>query len=459
VNLRHLLEKLSYDLFMSARVFLLLVALHLLSATVLLSRAICAPLDPIPQTTSSSRQFIVFSRDPKLRIATASQLEEIKNVWLDVAGRPDRWEHPILVLFTENPLARRGPGNVFLTTLIGDANRKRLQIDVTDRTQIATPEFAATVFDALAMAAAMDANPNFRAEDFRRPPLWISQGLVQQLLARKNPPPGGLIEGLVQSGRTPSLASVMRQRSLPASLTEQTIFRMLSFALLRTAIESPGGANAMKAYLRSIALNQTDPGMDGFLAAFPTIGGAESLERLWMLTLARLALPARTNILTARETRAELDKILAIRMDVPQKGGSIETLEGAAALPHVASGPGGQRLAMGIATSLLSLETRANPLWLPLVRSLREIALELARKPRANVRKRINQALETRKLLDECTVQIEDYLNWFEVNRIGRPDPAFAQMFRMQESSFQPAPRTDTLSLTMDKMEALFGTR
>jgi hypothetical protein len=178
-----------------------------------------------------------------------------------------------------------------------------------------------------------------------------------------------------------------------------------------------------------------------------------------MLTLARLALPARTNILTARETRAELDKILAIRMDVPQKGGSIETLEGAAALPHVASGPGGQRLAMGIATSLLSLETRANPLWLPLVRSLREIALELARKPRANVRKRINQALETRKLLDECTVQIEDYLNWFEVNRIGRPDPAFAQMFRMQESSFQPAPRTDTLSLTMDKMEALFGTR
>lgn len=418
---------------------------------------VAAPLDPIPQSTSTSRQFTVFSRDPKVRMTTASLAEEIKNVWLDVVGRPDRWQHPILIVPGSGPV--KGREDIRVMLLVGDANMKRIQIDVPDARSMDSPEFAAAVYEALLMASAMDQNPSISAKAVRRPPVWIPQALTQQFLSRKNPPPGGLIEGLMQSGRTPTVTSVLKQKNPPSSVMERTVFRILSFALLRTLIESPGAAVEARAYLRTISLDSTDPGMEGLLAAFPSIGNADSLERLWTLSLARIALPTRTKQLEMRETREELVRILALRAEVPRRGGGTEVLEGAAALPALAAEQGGARFAMNIATQLMQLETRAHPLWLPVVSSLRETALELARKPRANVRKKLDGAIETLALLEDRGTRIEDFLNWVEVNRVGRPDPVFAEMLRMQEETFDAPPRKDALSLYMDKMESVYRLR
>jgi hypothetical protein len=406
---------------------------------------------PPPSSTSTCRQFLAFSRDRDLRARTLDFAEQVKKSWLEAMALPDRWQFPILILFHET--GRWRSSEPFTISFLGDGEgSNRWQIEVRDPEAAATPEMAAKLFQVLILELhAREAAPR-PGRPVKLPPLWLTEGLLQNLLSRRQAPPVQLIENLVNNPRPPTALSVLRQKALPASVTEQVVFRLLAYSLLRTMLEAPGGPSKLTTLLR-----QNPPGEipeDALLAAYPEWqNNWEILERNWLLTLARLNHTSRTGFLTLRETRQELGRLLAARASLPRKDGTIEELTGAAAYSAIAREQGGPRALVGRGNQLLQLELRAHPLYQPIVREYREILFELARRPKWKPGRRLERVEATRLDLDQRAQSFDEVMDWFEANQTTAPDPAFQQILRLQAEVLTSENRTDAISRSLDRYD------
>jgi hypothetical protein len=81
-----------------------------------------------------------------------------------------------------------------------------------------------------------------------------------------------------------------------------------------------------------------------------------------------------------------------------------------------------------IEIELLGLEFRGHPLLRPVVAEYRQVASLLARKPKAKVAKRLEEAAKIRQLIVERERNTRDYLNWFEATQVDTStDPLLEQ--------------------------------
>lgn len=404
---------------------------------------------PPPSSTSTSRQFTVFSRDRDLRSRTLDLAERVKKSWLETMRLPDRWAFPILLVFNES--GRWRGSDPFAISFLSDGESSfRWQLEIRDSNAANTPEMTAKLFQLLLLEFSTRENPPKPGGSIKLPPLWITEALVQNLLSRRQPPPVQLIENLVNNPRPPTAQSIFRQRSLPSSITEQIVFRLLSYSLLRTLLEAPSGPERLANLLRLPPEGELPD--QNILAAFPEWqGNWEILERNWLLTLARLNHTSRTGFLSMRETRQNLIQLLTAQASKVNRDGSITEVTGAEAFTLIVREPGGPRTLNHQGGLLLQLEVRAHPLYQPIVREYREILLELARKPKWKPGRRLERVEITRAELDQRTSAMEDHLDWFEANQTTAPDPGFRQILRLQAEVLTPDSRTDVISRSLDR--------
>jgi len=419
----------------------------------LFAQPVTAPALSRP-SISTSRQFIVYSSDGNLRSLAAGLAEESKEVWLEVIGPPDQWQMPIYVYFPEE--VRRRPRQPFQISIVeGDGSAIRLELVFWDRQILKNPVFPAAILQALAIEFAARTQPPRAGQTMQFAPLWLTEAMVQEVLGKKQPMPGQLLEGVMSGARPPTVAGLFRQRNLPGSVTEQTTFRLLSLALLKTLLNSPEGRQGFRQFCAHP--ENFDTGAEAIFQSFPSFEGQmQTLERQWALTIARMSFTSRARLLSFVETRRELARILDLQTEsAPGRDDSIP-LTGADAFMPLARSQGGPRLMMGVVGQLMQLELRSHPLYQPLIREYREIAHNLARRPRSNQRRRVEATNELVESAERFADRIEDAMNVYEVNRAGASDPQFGQMLRLQDEVFQEAPRRDALSLALDAAEARF---
>jgi hypothetical protein len=401
-------------------------------------------------TVSSSRQFTVEAENPRLRSNCASFVEQIRQVWIELLGpEAGRWELPIYVQFP--PDQRRRPrAGVTLGAVTGDGNQTRLQLTIWDPNLVGTPELASWIFQALALEYAARSTPLERSS--RLAPPWMTQAWVQTWLARREPVPTQMLEGLMSGSRPPTASSLLRRRAPAGSLTEATTFRILSWSLWRTLAEFPDGRPGLRHLVK--ILPGTDLNQEDILAAFPSLENQwERLERQWSLVLARQSYTNRTRLLSLQETGRELQKLLDLKGELPVRGGEPEAVEGPLAMQAIARMDGGTHALNRLTNQLVLLETRANPLLAPIIREYREISFLLTRRPRSNHRQRITDNMELQQRIQAWGSKISDEMNTFEVNRQGPSDPMFQQMLRTQTEAFTPEPRRDAISTALDLLE------
>jgi len=411
-----------------------------------------AELVPRDSTTSTSRQFVVQSENREVRSRAASFAEEIRTVWVETLGLTGNWQFPVRILFPGQE-RRRPRQSVNLTMLAGDRDSLWVQVTVTDPGLIGSPELAAWIFQALALEYTARFFPPAPNRVSRLAPQWFVQGLVQQWQGRRNPPPVQIVEGLLAGPKPPTVAGILRQRNPIPSATEELTFRLLSLALVRTLVESPQG----RAGLRELVgrLGEAEMDQAAILRAFPSFEEKpERLERQWALTLARLAYTTRVRLLGFAAMQRELSSVFALTGELPRRGGEVEEVSGPLAMLALARDSTGQRALTGLVGVLLQLEMRSHPLYAPIVREYREIALHLARRPRSNLRKRIEENMELQAQVQSMGEQMADALNAFEINRGGAPDPGFQQILQVQNAILEPEPRRDAITRALDSFES-----
>ena len=148
-------------------------------------------------------------------------------------------------------------------------------------------------------------------------------------------------------------------------------------------------------------------------------------------------MPPRMASLTVEQSERELADVL-------------KSVKGGQDLPEAAKAQGGAFLMREFAVRIFNLEFRSHPLFQPVLEEYRNIATQLARRPKTRVAEKIRELQETRAQLVERSQKIADYLNWFEVTQIDEP-----QSFREGKSGrSESIPFKNPYALYLDSLEA-----
>lgn len=358
----------------------------------------------------------------------------------------------MLVSFPEDP-RRRDRAPVTISPLQGDGGEFRLQMNVWDRELLNSPDLAAAVFQLLAVEASSRKSPPPANQALRFPPAWFVQAFVQQWQAKQRQPPLAMLEELMNSKRPPTATGILRQRNPPVGYAEASTFRLLSWALLRTLLEQPEGRNSLRAYIEEgTAIEWSN---EKLLEKFPTLNTPpDALERQWVLTIAKFSHSEKVHLLGMRETITRTRSIFDISSELPiPRSKEKETLNGPLAMLGFATEEDGARQLMRLVPELLQLELRSHPMFTAVLREYRDIATQLARRPRSKLRKRIEANDELFASLVTYAESVEDAMNEYSINQPGSGDPLFREIFRTQFNSFETEQRTDAVSRALDIVE------
>jgi len=402
-------------------------------------------------SVGSSRQITVISEDPALRLKAVTSAESLKGDVLKLLRLNDEWQYPLIINFP--PPGRRVPRQPIQSGIYeADDGSLKIQIDVHDPQLVETDAFREAVLGGVLIEMIYRGSTLRAGRNFHRPPSWVVDGLMAEMQSRGRTGQIELAEALIQQKTPPQIQQFLREQT-PSSAVDRARRRVGAQALLRALADTPERNAGLMAMLRGVP-SERDP-LKLIFASFGSLNNdIERLNRLWNLTLARMALPSRTEMLSATQTSAELRKILSVEAPPDPKDPEAAVLSGPPALPALARETYGRNRLTQLANALLTLELRAHPVYRPLVADYREVIQQLASRPRARVDRRLDQAGELWLALDTRLGEMEDYLNWFEINKVSAPDTDFALMLEYQTEIMSPPPRQDAITRYLDRLEA-----
>ena len=311
----------------------------------------------------------------------------------------------------------------------------KVQVDLYDEGAIESGAFEAGLFSALALHAMHGEEVARAGKAFELPPRWFVEGLVEELRRSRHGTPEGVYAALIQSGRPPELEAFFRQKPEILDAASVVLYRAQAVSLLRVLQKAQNSKKGFAALLANPSFSRG--GVEPVLAAFPSLGSRSALSKLWTLNIARSSIPPRMASLTVEQSERELVDVL-------------KSVKGGQDLPEAAKAQGGAFLMREFAVRIFNLEFRSHPLFQPVLEEYRNIATELARRPKARVAEKIRELEETRLQLVERSQKIADYLNWFEVTQIDEP-----QSFREAKSGrSESIPFKNPYALYLDSLEA-----
>lgn len=282
----------------------------------------------------------------------------------------------------------------------------KVQVDIHDKAAIENGAFAKGVFTALALQAMHIDEVSSAGKALALPPGWFVEALVEELRRSREGAPEGVYSALIQSACPPELGGFLRQKPEILDAGSIVLYRAQSVALLQALKKTNESKNGFSALLADPNFSKGE--LESILAAFPSLGSAAALSKIWTLGIARGSMQPRMASLSVEKSDQELEDIF-------------RPFNGASQLPETAGRDGGGYLMRECAVRIFNLEFRAHPIFRPVLEEYRKIATLLAKKPKARIASRIEDAENVRRLLVQRSEKISDYLNWFEVTQIDSP--------------------------------------
>ncbi|MFM8715857.1 MAG: hypothetical protein ACKOF3_03605 [Spartobacteria bacterium] len=405
----------------------------ILLCAVALATAVCAaPL----ATGSSSRSgaFIAYSQDRELRNKMLRAAEGALGEWEKIHETKAGSAAPIVLNDKTHAVMPKG-GEPVVPLLFETEAGMKVQVDLYDEGAMESGSFEAGLFSALALHAMHGGNAPRAGKAFDLPPRWFVEGLVEELRRSRHGTPDGVYAALIQSGRPPDLEAFFRQKPEILDAVSVVLYRAQAVSLLRVLQKAQDSKKSFAALVvdPSFSRGRVEP----VLAAFPSLGSQSALSKLWTLNIARSSMPPCMASLTVEQSERELTDVL-------------KSVKGGQDLPEAAKAQGGAFLMREFAVRIFNLEFRSHPLFQPVLEEYRNIATQLARRPKARVAEKIRELQVTRAQLVERSQKISDYLNWFEVTQIDEP-----QSFREGKSGLSGSiPYKNPYALYLDSLEA-----
>lgn len=405
---------------------------------------------PANKTISLDRQFVVYCDDAPARSAVASFAETTKRALLAMLGQPDRWKYPIVV-DVDCSVARghsQPPSRVQLCEVEGGF---KIQVNVAIGADPAAARFGEQIVHAVLLELAYRDAPKIKGGlEYAEPPAWLVAGTVKQLQSREFGADADLFRNFMASSRGSSVKDVIEQKFRSLDSTSQAVFDAYSMGLVQLLVEAPGGGDCLTAFIRHHP--RPDQALAQLLKDFPVFKGEEaSLEKSWMLSLARFAAADRYKGLSAEETEKEIAGLLTFKVPV----GKANTMQQFAITDFnaVLKLPAGRSTFGEINSALLALSARAHPLYRPIVQDYQQIAFELSRGKTKHIQNRLSSAADYRKVVLGRLDQIGDFLNWYEATQLTSRSDSFDGYIRTANALADETKRDDPISRYLDAVE------
>lgn len=408
---------------------------------------------PPERSVSSSRQFLVYGADVRLRGAICDLAERTKRDFLNLIAQRDEWTTPIVInaQYPQANLPERPRAALsFSQTGFG----LKLQLDLTIASDASQPEVRRELLCAILLEMMYRPKSNLAAgTTYVPPPDWLLDGIQPRQSELDEGRLRAVLEAHVTARKILPLAEFLRLRKLSGlDGPGRSLYEAYSFALVELLTHTPDGRGRLARLIADIPSASNDP-MANLGKHFPELSDAKSAEKTWSLHISQLAIGQSFQLLSAEETEKKLDELLILRISGAGPKGKYQVDEFAELMRNASA----KVALIQCSRNLSILATRANPIYRPIVYEYAKIVTLLAQGRVKGTAERLARLSETRKSVAVTTREINDYLNWVEASKSSGPSGAFADYMRAAEMAPPPEQkRRDAISVYLDVLEAQF---
>jgi hypothetical protein len=407
---------------------------------------------PADQSTSTSRQFIVYGTDVPVRGAICEFAERAKRELLAVLGQRDVWTTPI-VINARYPQANLPEMSRLSMDLGQTGSGLKLQIDLVIDAGINRPEIRREVLRALLLEMMYRAEPQLRVgTTYASPPDWLLEGIPAEPLDSSRDRVSTLLGLSAARSNGLTLEKFLGERIELLDAAGRNLYRAYAFTLVDLLIRLPDGSQRLSRFVSELPASSNDP-LAELQHYFGEIFAPENAEKTWQAQVARLSSSQPYQLLTNAETQQRLDALLRLRIADKGKKNTYELEEFSRFLKDKSARP-----ALGaLAHDLRVLATRAHPVYASIIANYIEIIAQLERGRTLSVPKRLNQLADLRKSIAVQMREIDDYMNWFEATNLSGPSGRFADYMEAAQRAAQPArTKRDAITVYLNAIETQF---
>ena len=423
-----------------------------LSALCVLAWAHAVVPAPPERSVNTSRQFLVYGADIRLRGAICDLAERTKRDVLRLIDQRDEWTTPIVVN-VQYPQANLPETPRAVLSFAQTGFGLKLQLDLTIASDATQPEVRRELLRAILLEMIYRRETNLPAGTaYVPPPDWLLDGIAPQ---QSDSDWGRLIDVLgapVTARKIPPLEEFLRQRPDLFDAPGRSLYREYSFALVELLLHGPEGRRRLGRFIADLSSASNDP-MADLGTHFPELINASSAENAWRSRIERLATGQPFQLLSAAETEQKLDELLVLKFSDagPERKYHLDEF-----LQFIRNASSKSALAR-FSLDLSALAIRANPIYRPMIYEYARIATLLARGKINGIAERLGRVSPSRKSVATTLRKIDDYMNWFEATKSLGPSGAFADYMKAAELAAQPEQRRrDPISLYLDVLETQF---
>jgi hypothetical protein len=403
-----------------------------------------AATTPIPRTLSTSRQFIVFGGDVRLRGSVAQAAELEKSELLGLLQIPDHWSVPIL-LNLGRPQANVPEVPAVALNFSQTGAGLKIQLDLLIDRGWDPAVLRREVLRALLLEMSYRALPSLSAgEVYNAPPDWLVDGILSF-----NDSSPELSDAIESAGKQPpSLSNFLMLRPALLDSQSRTLYRACAGALLRTLLAPADGRARLVRYIADWPYATPDS-IAELHAHFPSLGKDETaMENNWKANLAQVGNDQRFALFTFSDTSQQLDECL--RKNIGHEKNTSLVLEDAI---RVGREKIDKEAVRALWQRLMLLSAHAHPVLRSIVTDYQNAAEALARGRSRRFAKRLVATAALRKRVAARMNEVDDYMNWFEATQSKTPSGTFRDYIRAAETSEENRRRRDPLSAYLDAME------
>jgi hypothetical protein len=401
------------------------------------------------RSTSTSRQFIVYGADVRVRGAVCDVAERTKSSFLQLLGARDNWKVPLVVNldypranFPDAPVAQ------LLVSQLGYGLKLQLNLLLTRETK-GLPVQRELLRAILVERMYRDRGNIGAGSPYVTPPDWLVEGILALQPPVNADRDAELLRTVVASRRIAPLEQIVRQQRALLDGPSRQLHSAYSRALVQLLIDAPAGRAQLSRFIADLPEASGDRLAD-LCAHFPdTLGRAPG--KWWALSVAEISAKDRYQTLTAAETARRLDQ--ALRFSIPGKDGKLRDYSlGQYAQFHRL--PASRDTLRQVAQRLRMLAAQAHPAYRAIVQEAYEVTDLLARGKMRGVPERLHRIATSQVAIAQRENEIEDYLNWYEGTQIKATSGAFTQLLESDREEEEALPRRrDPISVYLDSIE------
>ncbi len=407
---------------------------------------------PPERSISSSRQFIVYGPDARLRGAVCDLAEQTKTSALHLLGERDAWKTPILIdaHYPEANSPETPPAQLAVSqTGFGLKLQLQLVIGGEVNGQRAGREILRAIFLEMMYRGQSQVAPGTA---YAQPPDWLLDGAFA--LAPSNDPTeiAQALRTAINSSGVVSLEDFLQQRPALMESPSRKIYRAYSAALVAMLLDLPNGRARLARFLANRP-RSVDYSLGDLSAHFPDLAeNAEALQKKWVLNIARVSARDRFGLQSCEETERQLAQTLQLQIAEQNQTPIVFGLE---EFSVFLSRPSAKAALLALRQQLLLLSGRAHPLYRPIVAEYLELVRLLQNKKTKHLTERLAKIRGTREHITRRMSEIDDYMNWFEATQSHSKSGAFREYLQAAQSASETEPRRhDRISVYLDALEA-----